>query len=377
MFIMSQEAMEPLRFRHTGDDGESEMTEKERLLAVLAGEEVDRAPFIGPGGMMTVAITEVMDATGCHWPEAHNDPALMARLGLGMHDLAGVENLGVPFCLTVEAEAMGAPVDLGSRGVEPRITGYILEDVGGFASLPGIAARPGNRADVVLRAIRDLAVRGKDIPITGNLTGPITLATSLIDPLVFFRALRCDPGAVHGLLGFLAEELSGFGRAQVEAGADVVVVADPTGTGEILGPQAFREFALPYINRVVEGLGDKHACTTIVHICGRLQPVFRELNELKAGGLSVDSLVSIRALRKQAPGKVLVGNVSTQLLDQGPPERIVRAGLHCLKGGVSVLAPACGISPNTRLDHIRALASVVKGDGARGGAAGVEGHVAS
>src|SRR5689334_17950255 len=103
------------------------MNHKERLLGVLAGEAVDRPPFICPGGMMTMVVTEVMERVGCSWPQAHIDAAQMARLTLAAHEQAGIENAGVPFCMTIEAEGMGAKVGLGSRESEPRVDSYAME----------------------------------------------------------------------------------------------------------------------------------------------------------------------------------------------------------------------------------------------------------
>ena len=68
---------------------------------------VDRPPLICPGGMMTMVVKEAMEAINIFWPAAHDDADLMAGLTLGMAELGGIENLGVPFCMTVEAEGMG------------------------------------------------------------------------------------------------------------------------------------------------------------------------------------------------------------------------------------------------------------------------------
>jgi MtaA/CmuA family methyltransferase len=334
-------------------------SEKERLLRALAGQTVDRVPFIGPGGMMTVATIEVMDEVGYSWPEAHSDPVAMAHLGKGMHDMAGFENFGVPFCLTVEAETMGVPVDLGTRDLEPRIANYVMDDVRDVSRLKEVEPRSGNRVEALLEAIRLLSVY-PDVPITGNLTGPTTLAMSVIDPFEFAKAMRTDPAGAHALLAFLTENLIHFGKAQLAAGADVIVIADPSGTGEILGPDVFRAFALPYINRITEGLGQGYEKRSIVHICGRVQSIVAELAETRSSGLSVDSVVSIRSLSRRLTDKVLIGNVSTQLLDEGPEERITRAGVKCIDDGVGVLSPACGIGARTRLDHLRALALATK-----------------
>ena len=106
------------------------MTQKERLLNALGAKAVDRTPFICPGGMMTMIVTDVMDAVGCSWPEAHADSLKMAQLTLGANRLAGIENVGLPFCMTVEAEAMGAQIELGHRESEPRVTRYAIERLG-------------------------------------------------------------------------------------------------------------------------------------------------------------------------------------------------------------------------------------------------------
>src|SRR5690242_10883185 len=102
------------------------MDDKTRLLNVLQRRTADRPPFICPGGMMNMAITEVMDAAASWWPEAHGNAEKMARLTLAAHQFAGIENVGVPFCMTVEAEAMGAHIDLGSRETEPNVTAYAI-----------------------------------------------------------------------------------------------------------------------------------------------------------------------------------------------------------------------------------------------------------
>ena len=84
------------------------MNQKIRLLNTLKKLDADRPPFICPGGMMNMAVMEIMEASQCTWPQAHTDPRMMAKLTLAAGHLAGIENVGVPFCMTVEAEAMGA-----------------------------------------------------------------------------------------------------------------------------------------------------------------------------------------------------------------------------------------------------------------------------
>ena len=84
----------------------STFTPKERLLRVLRKETVDRPPVVCTGGMMNAAIVDIMRATGHTLPEAHFDPQRMADLAQDIHTHTGFENIGVPFCMTVEAELL-------------------------------------------------------------------------------------------------------------------------------------------------------------------------------------------------------------------------------------------------------------------------------
>ena len=335
------------------------MNQKERLIAVLGGEPVDRPPFICPGGMMTMVVTEVMEHAACFWPQAHTDPALMARLTLAAHELAGIENVGVPFCMTIEAEGLGAEVGLGSRESEPRVTRYAMETMSQLERLAPFDPSAG-RAGVCAQAIRILKETAPHLPAIANLSGPISLATSLIDPLVYYRALRLNREAAHLLTRHCTEAIMAFGDALIEAGADLICIADPSATGEIIGREAFAEFALPYLNELSDHFLARFGAPTIVHICGNVKSLGGSLANVSAAAVSIDSLVGIGTLKELAPGKVAMGNVSTFMLEKGEPQQLAKSARRCLADGVDILAPACGISPRTPVANIRALAEAVR-----------------
>ena len=329
------------------------MNEKTRLLNALRGVAADRAPFICPGGMMNMAVTELMDAESC-WPDAHSDPGKMARLTLAAHRVGGIENTGVPFCMTVEAEAMGARVDLGSRGNEPRVTEYAIDHLDEIDRLHSLDPGKG-RAKVCVDAIRILKKEAPQAPVIANLTGPVSLASSLIDPLVYYKGLITDRQKAHKLMATVTENLIRFGDALAEAGADVICIADPSASGEILGKKAFAEFAIPYINILVNYFREEHGIPSIVHICGDVRCLGSLLSEIAAESISVDAMVSIKTLKELAPAKVSMGNVSTYLLEKGTPDDIAKHSKRCLRVGVDILAPACGISPRTPVANIMGL----------------------
>jgi len=334
------------------------MDPQERILKALEGDATDRPPFICPGGMMSMMTVEALSKLSARWPQSHCDPAEMARLALGVQELTGIENLGVPYCMTVEAEAMGARISMGTPESEPRVAAYPLTSLNEWERLGRLSEGCG-RLGTVAEAIDILNSKHQPYPIIANLTGPISLATSLIEPMVFFKAMGKQPGLIHEFLNYLTDNLIAFGRLMQQAGAQIITIADPSASGEILGPRRFAEFALPYINKILDDLQEEYQAS-LVHICGNLKPVFAELPGLHTRAISIDSATSVTALRETiADRQVIVGNVSTQLLMNGTPDQVGRASQACLQRGARVLSPACGISPYTPLYNMQAMAQSV------------------
>lgn len=334
------------------------MNPKKRLKMCLRGEKTDRPPCICPGGMMNMVTAELMEKTGVYLPEAHTDARKMADLAKAVYENGCFENCGVPFCMTIEAEEMGATVNLGTDIYEPHVTEYVIDSVSEHSKLATIDLTRG-RAKVVLDALEILKREVKDVPIIGNLTGPISTASSVIEPVVFYKELRKKNREAHEYMNFITEQLIVFGRAQIEAGADIITISDPSGTGEILGPKFFKEFAVRYINRLLEGLRDLNA-ETIVHICGHMNNVYKEVSEVQSHALSFDSAVSMTEARKNLADRVLMGNVSTYALEFGDADSVGKLSRNCMRCGTDIVSPACGLGMGSPLRNIQALLKSVE-----------------
>jgi len=55
----------------------------------------------------------------------------------------------------------------------------------------------------------------------------------------------------------VTDSLIEFALLQIKVGADVIAISDPSGTGEILGPKYFNEFAVKYINKIIDAIQEK------------------------------------------------------------------------------------------------------------------------
>lgn len=334
------------------------LTPKERLRMILEGRQADRPACICPGGMMNMVTSELMDKVQVYLPEAHRDARQMAELAKAVYEEGCFENYGVPFCMTVEAEEMGAKVDMGTSVYEPHVVGYVISSVSEFGKLRPVDVEKG-RTKVVLDAIRILREETKDVPIVGNLTGPISTASSVMEPVTFYKELRKKNKEAHAYMEFITEQLIAFGRAQIEAGADLIAVSDPSGTGEILGPKYFKEFAVAYINRLLDALQEEKM-GTIVHICGQMSPVYQEVGEVHGSVLSFDSVVPMKEAREHLKDRVLMGNVSTYALEFGDPDRVRMLARNCVKSGSDIISPACGLGMKSPLRNVQSILAGLK-----------------
>lgn len=329
------------------------ITASERLENVMNGGQSDRLPCICPGGMMNMLTAQLMDLADAYWPQAHTDPVIMAKLGSAAYTNHLFDNIGVPFCMTVEAEAMGAITHLGDIYTEPRVTEYAISSVEDWKKLKSLDLSTG-RVKTVLDALHLIQQQYPDASIIGNLTGPISTASSVADANFFYRELRKKKEDAHAFMDFVTEQLLAFGKAQIEAGANVIAISDPSGTGEILGPKLFEEYALPALNKLCREL--KPLCKgVIVHICGQLKPIYPQLAKLECSVLSVDAIVNVKALKEALTEMPIMGNVSTFALAGGEENTIRKLCHSCIRNGVDILAPACGLGTTTTVDSIRLL----------------------
>ncbi len=333
------------------------MTSHERLRAALAGRAVDRPTVICPGGMMSMAVREVMASCGVGWPEAHVESESMAELALAMQAATGFDTLAVPFCMTVEATLFGADVDLGTALTQPRVSGPILPPDGQGDLPPPMLDGP--RVRTVIAAIERLVERRGAVPVVGNVAGPFSVLAELVDPMMLLRWTRRDPVLVERYMSVVTDGLAAYARRQVEAGAGVMCISEPTATGDIMSGSTFAASVAPHLSRLCRSI-TAAGVPVMVHICGDVTRLAEVLAELPIEALSVDSMVDVVALGRRGYRWQVMGNVSPLMLEAGPVERVESAVGRLVHGGVRLIAPACGVVPTTPVRHLRAMAEAVR-----------------
>jgi [methyl-Co(III) methanol-specific corrinoid protein]:coenzyme M methyltransferase len=335
---------------------------KERLARALALLPVERPPVICPGGMMNSAIVDVMAATGHTLPDAHIDKQLMIALAEDVANHTGFENIGVPFCMTVEAQALGSDVDFGTLECEPKIKTEKFPNAESVGFLPKGAITQSARGRTVIETIGELSKRNPDIPVIGSITGPVSAAASIIDPMTFLKQLRKDRASAHKVMDYVTDQIIEYALLCADNGASVISIADPTATGEILGPKFFDEYAVPYLNKLA-GAIKSTGKPVIIHICGDVSMVKPGLAKLDCNALSTDSVVNLKKMKDELGGMAVMGNVSTYLLQFGKEDKISETTANLVKNGIDIIAPACGLSTSTPVANIKALTKTVVSGG--------------
>ena len=224
------------------------MNTRERILATLSGQRPDGRVVWVPTVGVTVEAMKQVDAC---WPDSHWDPKKMARAAASTYELTGVPCCTVPFCLTLEGEALGAPLDRGSEMTQPQIMEHLESEFGQF-ELPNDFLSRG-RIPAVLEAISLLAASQRDVqPVNMKVTGPFTIACAVFGAERILLATLEEPEAVKRVMELMAQAAIALARAAIGAGVDTITLSDPVASGDLLSAGQYAEFALPYEAKVFE-----------------------------------------------------------------------------------------------------------------------------
>lgn len=337
----------------------NDLSPKERIIRSLNKQTVDRAPVICPGGMMNAAIVDVMNKTGHILPDGHHDSTIMAELANDVHQHTGFENFGIPFCMTVEAEVLGSEINYGTLACEPKIQKEVFASVNDVVYRESGAMAKNARVNAIIDATYTLSQKYSDVPVFGSVTGPLSTSASLVDPIPFLKELRKNREGAHRVVDYVSDQIIEYAKLMIESGANVIAIADPTATGEILGPKMFDEYAVKYLNKIIDAIHEMNT-PVIVHICGKMNAVRKYVPEIRSEAISTDSSISLKKLKEDYPELTTMGNLSTYLLEFGEAEKIATVTEKLKEDGIDIISPACGLSTSTPLRNINAMTSRVK-----------------
>lgn len=329
------------------------MKTKDRFFAALRRQPVDRPPV---AAVTTGVTVEMMERSGIFWPEAHRQAEQLAGLAETVHLYTDTEAIKLPFCMTVEVEALGAPIDYRTRDTIPTETRHIWDHPDQLHLPADFFDR--DRVPVVLAAISTLRRRYDDeVPIVTSIVGPFSLASKLFGFENFLTWLITAPDWVHQVMAALTPLAIRYARAQVEAGADAVVIGEAGCSGDLISANTYRDFIAPYHRQLCPAI----PAPTILHICGKSTRHTRYIADTGATAYNFDEGVDPVIARQNLGGTALSGYVPTvKVLLNGAPEDVFQSALACLDAGVDLLTPGCALAPHTPLANIAAMVEALR-----------------
>ncbi len=232
----------------------------------------------------------------------------------------------------------------------------LLRDKGALASLRVPDPHRGRMGNRVL-AVKELAdTVGRERLVEGWIEGPCSEASDLRGINRLMLDFYDDPGFVHELVDFVVELEIAFGRAQVEAGAELIGIGDPPSS--LVGPAIYEEFILPGAQRMVAAIHEAGAICR-VHICGNTRTILPLVAQLGAEIVDVDSLVPMEEARQAVgAGQVLCGNLDPvrSIRDQRPDAILpALADCHRRAGPRHIVGAGCEIPRGTPPENLRTL----------------------
>ena len=229
---------------------------------------------------------------------------------------------------------------------------------------------PGAELRYVIDAVGEIRrALGGSVPLIGFAGSPYTLACYMVEGGASddFRTIKTmlygRPDLLHHILGVNAEAVTRYLNAQIEAGAQAVMIFDTWGGN--LSHAAYREFSLAYLQRIIAGLKREHAGMRIPAIvftkgCGNW---LEDIAAIGCDGVGLDWSVDIGQARARVGDRVaLQGNLdpailfSTAEVVERETEKVLASFGH---GSGHVFNLGHGISQFTPPENVKVLVDCV------------------
>lgn len=334
------------------------MNSRQRIHATLAGDAVDRVP------VFPMIVSAAARWAGVPVSSFAEDPAVMADCMLSAQQRGGYDALHVSLNVTVEAEAVGVPVEQPFDEL-PHIIAPVLAEPADLLRLKVPDPHTDGRLPVFIAATRILARSvGDSVLIVPNIRGPMSMASQLRGGQQLLIDLIDDPEFVADLLAFCAEVGVVFAAALVRAGGHAIMLGDALSSPNSISPAMYRRFAQPVHAGMIRRLHADGAGAVLMHVCGDIRPIIPDLVATGPDVLDLDTPVPLDEARALAgPATGLRGNLNpTTLFRAGPADAgtMARQAIAASGGGRFVLGTGCEVPAGTPIENVIAMVDAAR-----------------
>jgi uroporphyrinogen decarboxylase len=183
------------------------------------------------------------------------NPELACEVTVQPVDILDVDAAIIFSDILVIPEALGLPYEM-DEGKGPRFPSVIRNE-NDFAKLS--SSEIPLKLDYVANAIKFTKeeLNGR-VPLIGFAGAPFTIFCYMVEgqgSKEFSRArrmIRENPTLAHSLLSLISDATIAYLKMQIQSGADLIQLFDSW--AGVLGPDLYREFSLPYIQRIFNNI---------------------------------------------------------------------------------------------------------------------------
>jgi uroporphyrinogen decarboxylase len=344
------------------------MNKRERFLTAVNGGIPDRVPifdFIEGKRIINEVLAKDIDS-----PDTEDVIECSVRLGFDavVVEYGGFFNIESDGKTKIYKDEWG--VSYKSNGVswpiDAPISGPVKEEED-FEKWLKVIPDPNldSRLDGIRTAIK---ITNKEIAILGGIIGPLTLGTLVMGFENLFIKMHTQPDLVEEVFKVSRDFYNIALDNLVEAGADVILVAEDLGfsTGLFMSPSLYRKHLFPYLFDHFHRARSKNV-PVFLHADGNINEI---LDDLFDSGISVlhpierKSDMDIGKIRKRYKNKLcLAGNIdASNTLVNGPADKIWEEVKETIKiagkDGAYILASDSdyhdGIPPGNFIEMIKA-----------------------
>ena len=325
-------------------------TKRERVLAALRGDPVDRVPL-------------------SFW--LHNFVAENSAKGLADETLRLVRVFDWDFLKPQSraqcfAEMWGLTYRPSTdRAIQYSVTQTPLAGAADAARLSPVDPRTGALGEQLDALARIRAGVGADTPIIWTVFAPVMVLPYLLrgGREQALAIARTEPKAMDAALRAIAETLAAYARACVEAGADGLFYATNIARADSLTVEECRRFQRPHDLRILAAV--ETAPFNLLHVCGPAVH-FDEFADYPVAAFSWalgggnPSLADVH----RRTGRAVVGGLPAkpEIASMSAEQLAVRArsAVDEMRGRALLLGPDCSINPDTPEALLHAAAAVVR-----------------
>ena len=332
----------------------SSMTSRERVLAALARQPVDRTPLCNPTSLATVELMDLVDAP---FPAANREPELMARLAATGYTELGFDTIMPVFTIIQESSALGCKIQWEQKDNWPtvRMSEPIWHEPDDITIPADLCTHPDTAC--VTEAIKILRQEyGDEVAIVGKTMGPWSLGYHCFGVEPFLLLSLDDPGKTKLCLDRMKEITIEFGQAQIEAGADALTLPDHA-TGDLVSGEYYER----YLRDLHIEFAERLSVPIILHICGRTVDRMEYIAQTGMAAFHYDSKNTPEESTQIVRDRIsLVGNINNpETLFSKGPEVVGAEVVRNLEAGVQLIGPECAIPLQTSIENLKAIPRTV------------------